>query len=1057
MSFRELEQPVHFGCVREVLSDPYGNMIITIGQDDGRIQRLNETDLSDAANTNLEKISEDILQSASFCSDHKSIICGGTSKVLYKVDWPEIQTIHNILTLPESITFISCSGKGNNVLVCCQNNQYFVIDHTSGTIIYENTAPSEILWAKMSHDGQYYSIYTQSQKLHVFSLNNNANIFEKEINCPPTSLSWGYPAYLLFSSESESSKFSILDVNHQTEDIITISDMSTPIKFLSLSPRDYITAIDSESNIFIFKRPQTLNNSNQTIKSQFYMKSSITGIKCINWCLSSIIGGNEDGTIFKIEFSELSDIQTPAGEDIEEVVTQDFISDNEDKDKIEEKNENKKEKKNSKIDAFGSLKTSMKDTDTVQKKKMAKSKSHAKQQKLDLVPIQKTIKNPKPLEKSNSDDESHVSSLAPLIEEEYSNQSKGFLSDSDNEKNSENNNEQKVTENTSKPQDFLESESDEENSQKVPPNSENRTVDNSEHVYEPPPPLPSDESDFEQKKNDETKKNYVETLTRQFMPGCVNVDNDDEDRIVCFNSTAVAIQGMKDFAEKSVKLLRPDSIMPFAEIDGHDTINAQFVSIYGQNVIICSSTSYVLRVYSDDGQTILNEAKGNLDFGESAVLVAAGSSFFAIATSLNRFHILDTVGVVLASIELDNRPITMAAFDELLVIVTGSLHKFEIFHVESRKSIAKSLLAGKQPLKWIGFDAETKECFIQSGDNYIFKLTENFGTFWSPVLDLNNELQGNETFYTAYVENGYIYGYIIKEGEKVPNTIPLPSLVTLRTSPITIIPINSPLSCRNPDAAAILERFRDCLVERKYLQAVQVIQLTDDEEVHRRALEFAVMRGENTIINRLEDFINTPKEKPFIFRDKRIKKCELKRLKPPPTNDENEEEEEEKNENQIEKMKEKPKNDKPRESQRSTIFDIQVKKKRIDSDEELLDDLENVPESLKAPKKQTKTKAKSKQTDEQKKTKKTKKSKDDEKQKEEPKKKKRTKKQRLADDSSSSSDEEKEVEEVEKENEKDKAKKKKSTDKPKKKQTKRKLVGSTKPTGISSLASFGFS
>lgn len=1020
--FVEFRQPVHFGGVREVHGDPYGNSIISIGQDDGRLQKLNETDLSDAANSNLDKLSDDNLCSASFCSDHKTLICGGNSKILYKVNWPEASNIKTIITLPDSIVTVSCSGRGTLVLVTCQNNKFFVIDYSKSSIIYENSSESDILWAKMSLDAQYFAIYSQNQKLIIYNSTDFSIILEKDILCNEGSLSWGYPSFLVYSSPEESSKFTILDVSQQTEDIFTVTDINLPIKFMTISARDFIAALDNNNEVFVFARPENLNNGKHSIKSQFSKKLEMPTIKCVNWCISSVIGGNEDGEVFKLECSQLTDMQTSAADEIEEPTTQDFLSDKSDNE--EEKTEKPKK---SITEAFGGLKATMKDTDTVHKKKLTKAKSHAKQQKLDLVAIPKTttkIKNPKPVKQVDSDEE--AAAAAPIIEED---ETKNFLSESDEEpqtKAETKPEEVKTKVEVQKPQqNWLDSDEDEESAPpKVPPNSEDRPVDYDEDFNAPPPPTNFSEDEFE---NSETKSTYTETLSHTFMPGAVEVIGDEE-HIVCYNSSAICIQGFKEFGEQCVKVLRVDSIEPFDIIDGRDASNVKYVSMYGPNLIVSSYTSYLLKVYSETGEAI-HETRGELADGESAVLVAAGSSFFAIATSLNRLHVLDAAGVVLASLEIEGRLISMAACEEFLIVVSGGLHRFEVFDIDNRKSVAKGLLAGKQPLRWIGFDPMTKEAYIQSGDNIIFKLNDNFGTLWTPVLDLNSELNSNESFYCAYVDDGVIYGYVVEQGKQVPSQIPLPHLMSFRTSPITINSANSSLAVRNPDGTAILERFRDCLVERKFLQAVQVVQLTDDETIHQRALEFALIRGENAVVSRIEEFMNRPKEKDFIFRDKPVKRCELRRTRPPPEIEE--EEENEASETETNKSKQQQKQQ--QEPQRAAIFDISNlgrKKKMISSDdEELLNDLEDVPPPQKSTTKSRK-KSQEEETEER----------------EKPKKKKEPKKKRLADDSGSS-EEEKEVVE-----EKEKTKKKKST-----KKTSKRLVRSRKPTGIASLSSFGFS
>ena len=80
---KELQNSVFFGGVREIIGDIISDAIISVGEDDGRIQLINLEDLVAGSNQKLEEISNEGIKAISFGAGGNILFCGGESNALF--------------------------------------------------------------------------------------------------------------------------------------------------------------------------------------------------------------------------------------------------------------------------------------------------------------------------------------------------------------------------------------------------------------------------------------------------------------------------------------------------------------------------------------------------------------------------------------------------------------------------------------------------------------------------------------------------------------------------------------------------------------------------------------------------------------------------------------------------------------------------------------------------------------------------------------------------------------------------------------------------------------
>ena len=1133
---RETTNSIIFGPIREIRGDPLSNYIVSVGEDDGRIQLLTIEDFSPASNQIIEDASNEEIKSVAFSSDAQTMFCGGESKNLIKFSWPDPVKPEKIYQAESRITRLSSGAKGTIISIICDDETAVFFDYSLSKAIGTITVKEGIMWSSMSPSGKYFAYVSNDLTINVLELNDGEisekmkkQILEskhsqeeledkerrKEIDLPIITAAWGYPSYLIVGNSEKSSAVEWFDIEKQEEMTLTITDISTPIVNLSVSPKLMAAALDKDNTIHVFNFPTTTDFTSITCSHSRKVTGKIT---CIGWCLRNVLGGNEDGEAIKWSMDDEEEKKDEEKED-------DFISDDEEEEMKEaekEKEAPKKTKKSETVEGFGSLKSSMKDVFSTAKKVTKKAKSNAKQQKLDLgmvakvaqstpkakpaaAPAKEPVQKPKQIENLISDsdeeesskEEEEVKKGVSIIEEsEEETKKPDFIeSDSDEEPpkpagapannfiDNESESSDEKTEEQKKP-DFIDSESD-----SAPQNEEPTSI-----VM----PSSSSASDAEEKAAELPK--YEETSTKLFMPTQMN---SEFKTILSWNRYYIMIKAQNELGIPYVKLFKQETGLEFITIDGPEALDATIGCTSEDSLLLVSPSSYYYRQFFtksdiseiEEGDTIF-ETKGTCDSGETFVLGAIGTNWFALVTNTKKLHIFVNHGTASDVLALESHPITMVGNDELLFIVTGGYHKFEILNIPQGELVTKGYIAGKQPLKWIGFDVSTEEAFTQSGDGVIYCLQENKGSYWTPYYDLKEEFSsiGNK-FYTAFIDGHKLYGNLYNEENTITDNVPTSDYNIYNLIPKTLDPKNAIYLIKSDKNDENLYKLFTVAIDARNRQnrAYQIASLITNVEIRNAAINYALMNNALSVAERLQNDIEAAESSFNAYSNKPVHKMKFIRTQPPPEIKEDVEEEEDEKESEEENTRIRNEEAKrQREEKAATIaeeknsfFKKAALRPKMDSEEELLNDLESAPapkkketsqrkrksskkseegdnedaeEAPKKTKRQRKAKKGADDSDEEaetpkKKTGKAKKGADDsDEETEKPKKKRQTKRRkRGADDSSEEGEAKTGADASDEEVEEVKPKKKKPALK-----KRAKAHGIQKPQGVADISAFGF-
>ena len=1040
---KELQNSVFFGGVREIIGDIISDAIISVGEDDGRIQLINLEDLVAGSNQKLEEISNEGIKAISFGAGGNILFCGGESNALFQMNWPYPENISKIYETPENILRITSGNiKGENVAFLCNNDTIYILNFENKNLLKEIPVETGVLWLSMNPTGEYLAYVSGDMNLFVLEINenevneimktklieskySNEQLINKDernkLDLPVVAASWGNPYYLLVGNDQESSFVRWFDIKQQKEMKVNIPEITTPIKLLAISFHLMVSVITIENILHTFRLPAYNGEECQVpVIITHKLQNKMT---CMNWLGRVIISGDEDGDVYKWTIS------TP-GEDNEEKVNDeeneegknDFLSSEDDE---QEKAPQQTKPKQATMEGFGSLKSTMKDTYISTKKVVKKAKSNAKQQKLNLTaaPVVKpksTIETP-----SNSfiAPKKPVADLISSSEDEIENPEtqqatgKSFISDDDEIENVSYTQQQKeFQEQEKKKMNFLDSEDEEENPKtvqapqppsfidsdsdaaSVPPpssvtdtamlpfstseddnenekNTKQKKIDfldsDSDQASVPPPTsvtdtamfIPSSDDDMGVSQGSNSRSNYVESFTSLFMPTATSKDQDLNISILCWNQYYCMVKGQDDVGVQYIRLYRQQTGIQLLEIDGPEATESTIGCTSENSLLLVSSNSFYYRQFyianeddddahpEDDGETTY-ETHGSSENGESYTLCAIGKDWFALISNANRLYIYDKIGNLNDILTLDSRPITMVGHEDLLLLVTGGFHKFELLDISNSTILAKGFLAGKQPLRWIGFDATTDELFSQSGDNVIYCLPGNKGSYWTPYYDINKEFSSlADKYYTVFVDGHKINGYLYKEESTIFHSVPHREYDVYRLMPQTLDPKDAPYTIKSDANDEILYKLFVVNVDARNSQkAVQIANLITNEEIKNAAINYALSHNSLPVAQRINEAMEDQDEENIYYKNKRIEKVKFMRTQPPPEPEQEESGDEEETRAAIIQKKKAQQEEKKKQieeseetKKRKSFFSQAPIKPKMDSEDELLNDLESAP------------------------------------------------------------------------------------------------------------------
>jgi hypothetical protein len=121
--------------------------------------------------------------------------------------------------------------------------------------------------------------------------------------------------------------------------------------------------------------------------------------------------------------------------------------------------------------------------------------------------------------------------------------------------------------------------------------------------------------------------------------------------------------------------------------------------------------------------------------------------------------------------------------------------------------------------------------------NIVYRLSRDFSWQWVPVVDLENEFDGETTdFWPVYADVGSLFGVPLR-GMKSPGNNPIPNLKEMDMSPLTLDRQIRPWLIRRLDASLdkglmeketckeLVKLYSDSLEKHKHLRSVQIAEM----------------------------------------------------------------------------------------------------------------------------------------------------------------------------------------------------------------------------------------
>lgn len=326
----------------------------------------------------------------------------------------------------------------------------------------------------------------------------------------------------------------------------------------------------------------------------------------------------------------------------------------------------------------------------------------------------------------------------------------------------------------------------------------------------------------------------------------VGVQSDDglpptKIRLLCWNLVATVVS----FSEEShnvVEVEFADSNRRVIGIKDHFGFHLGSVSETGL-LLACPKTeehSSIVSFRPFRSWSGNSEWTQHLSVDESALTLALGARFAAVATNQNVVRIFSLSGLQVDTFGMPGRVVTMAAVgDRLAVVYAPSEYspevRFELLKVANSGEVAKVLandqlvLSPGSKLEWFGFTTDTTDLVAyDSAGSLWLQPCHRGGGRWLPMMREAGKLADCQWFWVASVSAESVIGAQCFSNERFPPAKPRPAL---RTIPL-MAPVVEPVSKNG--ASTLEERlFRSRLrlgrVSAAKAAAEEVYNSDDDE------------------------------------------------------------------------------------------------------------------------------------------------------------------------------------------------------------------------------------
>lgn len=863
----DFQTAAHFGQVRDIRFDPSGEYIFSLGEDDGCIFIWNSSDLTRSTNNGIENASKGSTVRAIGWTGNSNFVFAGENKKIIETNWKKCDKFNVIFESESTIDFFDIHG---DAMACACDRKVVLLDrNTNGN---RNIELDDIRWLSFSPDGEYLATEDKNDQVCIWELNGLNLIYKDVVQTKINPCWYSNKLFVFMGSKLE---FNVLNVEKPNEmKSILINDLNEKIDMFLIWCSKLIIA-DNSHQISIYQINDDLSTS--FIRRFSYNGEIITSLNCNK---SLICAGDSDGNIYVWSLHEE-----------EEIVE-------ENKEMIEENTKNEKPK----IDSdFSFLKDNPYYVEAP-KKVVKKTKNKGKQQLLDVIHDKSKPKTKRQFLPDDSESSSFEEN--ENIEDDLNNNEStlvesnkiSYLSDNDDDSEQE----------EVKPKSFLDEEASDHSDINIDedmdieiPSDENldSTPQKGEEI------LQKNEEVLDNKENNQ----LINEITTQFMPNsCDEIINSS--KILCWNGYGSMILKYDDNGSQTIDIT-PSENFDFSSKRIEDLHNITVGTIDEYGYLFASKNNILYHCNEVFGANA--DVSLELPSLETVDLVASGSSWFAVATSLNRLYILTNTGLPMSSFSLESRCITMVGCENYLFIVFGSNLRFELFDIPERKLVSSGFLPVKS-LKWTGFDLSTHSVLIEDSNFILLTLNHDYGIRWTSVLDLKKYFKENTTsFFIVNVEQHDLYGIKLTNDIKAPQIKPSSQLEEYHLEPLTfsyaqnkcmLSLLNYEESNNKAAAGKSLDRelivlFSNALNDNKLLLATQIFKRLKSEKGREIALRYADQTGHSSVSERLIKIVENQDSESDIEFDENSPS-------PPPyerneTSDEEEEEEDVKEENTV--------------------------------------------------------------------------------------------------------------------------------------------------------------
>lgn len=892
--FREQKQENdHFGSTKLVSVDPFGNEILTLGEDDHLLncfiaETVQLSSAHDLKILNGKNIS-------SFCFLQQSyIFLVSAENHIYSFNWPKCDVQKLLYEHGDEIDLICATSSENIIAFSDVNNDIYFLKH-SGQNQYQliqkvfSSPNSKIAWIDFGPLCDTFAVYTKD--LTITTINNKSfeTIFIEKTSsfCLPC---FTCQSDLMFVKDGKI--VSISQINHNSA--VFQNEKDTNFDIVALIPSissKHIATCDSNGTITVSKYDRSIFNyssepnfdSPQELPFILKIEHPSSKLTTFNWRYDIIAAGDEEGALYFWE--GIANIPKYISE---EKISNDFYEDETTPSKkqttattttLKSSTKSKKKKTMSLIESLTapvdpSRARKTKDEDSLSeaeeptstKSKTSKSKKperKTKQQKNAKLTPKKFIQTEKV---SDDDDESEMEGFIETREEfeerikqnapepepepeilpeflpsesssDHEIDIEPYLTPEQREKLHRHREEEEMLENASK-EDHLNSEVssdiDNENIEDIEDDEEFEF----DHVF-----MPGNNDNFVGNRRYMCWNHYAAVLLRR--------DRDDESK------TEIDIHTLSDGKTRSIPNLNRYSL----------------ASIDENGIILASQTE----VYYEHHKTWAPDKTTSIPFtSEKINLVACGFEWFAVSTNAPCIHLFTSAGLEINMIMLPLSCIFMVGRGKYLFYAfpNGDNVEFAVVSVlKSRTVVSDRSICGIRPIKWVGIDNENK-IYIQDRTNIVYMLSKDFSWQWIPMLDMKEYFDTTTTgFWIVKAEDDQIFGVPLRS-QRSPATYPIPRLHQLDTHIMTLDTEVRPWLLRKAmpgdkkqrEDAELLKIFPSALQHDQEFRAYHIAKQMKTDKARKFVIGYADKSNASIVSDKLIGVDSKPQKKIFTIQ-----------------------------------------------------------------------------------------------------------------------------------------------------------------------------------------------